>query len=391
MQSKMPPQAYLDQAWFERERELLFKPLWQFIGLKVMLAQHNAFIARTLFGMPVVVQNFQGELHAFENVCLHRQNPIQTQPHGVRPLVCGYHGWGYDRDGAAANIPYEEQLYRFPPQERACLHLRRFALACVGNLVFINLSENPLPIEAQFSPAMLASMAGASEAFDGEVIHTTYDGRFNWKLAYENLRDGHHPRYLHARTLYKETKFQASVDEAGVSALRRLQAEGDGKIGERERALELLRSFSWGGRDAPMEAPPREIWHANVERMRDLDGEHHDWYYNWLAFPNLHIASANGGHSFIVEHHVPVAPGQTELAVYYVTAKKKRPYAYSAAVLHASMMGADAVLREDIDVMEAIQRTLHVGARPAHLGDYEFVNAGIEHWYLNLMEANFAL
>jgi hypothetical protein len=32
-----------------------------------------------------------------------------------------------------------------------------------------------------------------------------------------------------------------------------------------------------------------------------------------------------------------------------------------------------------------------VGARPAHLGDYEFVNAGIEHWYLNLMEANFAL
>jgi hypothetical protein len=77
--------------------------------------------------------------------------------------------------------------------------------------------------------------------------------------------------------------------------------------------------------------------------------------------------------------------------VYYVTAKKKKPYASSAAVLHAHMMGANKVLREDIDVMEQIQRTLHPGARLPHLGDYEFLNAGIEHWYLSLMEGKFAL
>jgi hypothetical protein len=55
------------------------------------------------------------------------------------------------------------------------------------------------------------------------------------------------------------------------------------------------------------------------------------------------------------------------------------------------MMGADKVLREDIEVMEQIQRTLPPGARLPHLGDYEFINAGIEHWYLNLMEGKFAL
>lgn len=382
MRSKMPPQAYIDQAWFERERELLFKPLWQFVGLKVMLEKHNAFITRTLFGIPVVVQNFQGELRAFENLCPHRQNPIQVQPHGVRPLFCGYHGWSFDSEGGT-RIPHEDALYRFPAEERACIHLRRFALEVVGNLVFVNLSENPLSIKQQFGSAMLASLAASSSAWDSEVILTTYDGRFNWKLAYENLRDGHHPRYLHARTLYQEVKFEASINEPGVEALRRQQQEG---IPDRARALALLRTFSGGGRDAPMESPPNEHWHQFVERYRDQD-----WYYNWLAFPNLHIASSNGGHSFIIEHHNPVGPGHTEFMVYYVTAKKKRPYASSAAVLHAHMMGADKVLREDIDVMEQIQRTLHGAARPAHLGDYEFLNAGIEHWYLNLMEGKFAL
>jgi phenylpropionate dioxygenase-like ring-hydroxylating dioxygenase large terminal subunit len=378
----MPPQAYIDQAWFERERDLLFKPLWQFIGLKVMLDKHNTFITRTLFGIPIVVQNFRGELRAFENICPHRQNPIQLEPHGVRPLFCGYHGWSFDSEGET-KIPYEDALYRYPQEERACIHLRRFALEVVGNLVFVNLSENPLPIKQQFGAAMLASLAQSSLAYDSEVIMTTYDGRFNWKLAYENLRDGHHPRYLHARTLYQEVKFQASINEQGVEALRRQQEEG---IPDRNRALALMRTFSGGGRDAPMEAPPNEHWQQFVERYRDQD-----WYYNWLAFPNLHIASSNGGHSFIIEHHIPVGPGRTDFMVYYVTAKKKRAYASSAAVLHAHMMGADKVLREDIDVMEQIQRTLHAGARPPHLGDYEFLNAGIEHWYLKLMEGNFAL
>ncbi|UVW30427.1 Rieske 2Fe-2S domain-containing protein [Massilia sp. H6] len=347
-----------------------------------MLDKNNAFIKRTLFGIPVVVQNFHGELRAFENICPHRQNPIQVQPHGVRPLFCSYHGWSFDSEGGT-RIPHEDALFRFAPEERACIRLRRFALEVVGNLVFVNLSADPLPIKRQFGAAMLASLAASSAAFDGEVIMTTYDGRFNWKLAYENLRDEHHPRYLHARTLYQEVRFEASIDECGVEALRRQREQG---IGDRERALALLRSFSGGGRDAPMQAAPNERWHSNVERYRDQD-----WYYNWLVFPNLHIASADGGHSFIVEHHVPVGPGRTEFMVYFVTAKKKRPYSASAAVLHAHMMGADKVLREDIDVMEQIQQTLYEGARPAHLGDYEFVNAGIEHWYLNLMEGSFAL
>jgi phenylpropionate dioxygenase-like ring-hydroxylating dioxygenase large terminal subunit len=383
MRSPLPPKAYIDQAWFERERELLLTPLWQFIGLKTMLEKHNAFITRTIFGIPVVVQNFDGALQAFENTCLHRHNPIQSAPQGVRPLVCAYHGWGYDRDGAPANIPFEATLYRFDQTERACLHLRRFALECVGNLVFVNLSADPMPLKRQFGAAMLATLAASSLSYDSEGIMTTNHARFNWKLVYENLRDAHHPRYLHARTLNQSVTFNAAVDEAAVEGVRNMARDGTGAPA---RALALLRAFSGGGRDAPMEKAAPEAWHQHVERYRDQD-----WYYNWLVYPNLHIASGNGGYSFTIEHHLPVGPDRTDIIVYFMTAKKRQPYASSPAVLLGLMQGTDSILREDVGVLEDIQRTLHAGSRPAHLGDYETTNAGIALWYMEVMVGKIAL
>jgi phenylpropionate dioxygenase-like ring-hydroxylating dioxygenase large terminal subunit len=383
MISRMPPHAYIAQDWFQRERELLFKPLWQFVGLKMMLSRHNAYITRTLCGMPVVVQNFNGELRAFENLCAHRQNPVQTQSHGVRPLVCSYHGWGYGQNGAVDNIPFEAEVFRYPPEERACLKLRRFALAVIGNLVFVNLSAEPMPIEDQFSAALIESLRECSEAFDSEVMLTTFGTRCNWKLMYENLRDSHHPRYVHARSLYQKVKFPVEIDELGVAAAKRSR---ETSVTDRTEALSKMRSFSNGGLNAPMQEMVRFAWHDNVERFGDKD-----WYYNWLVFPNLHIASGSGGYSFIIEHHIPVSANRTDLIVHYVTAKKKRRYASSPAVLHAHMLGAEGVLREDIDVMENIQKNLHADAPSARFGDYESFNAGIEHWYLDVMEGRIVL
>lgn len=218
---------------------------------------------------------------------------------------------------------------------------------------------------------------------------TTYEARCNWKLFYENLRDLHHVRYIHARTLYQKTRFAHLIDEDGLATLRRLRSAG--AITDRGEALALLRGFSTGGRDAPLEEQPAHPWYPLVERFCDRDGAFHDAYYNWLPYPNMHIASSNGGYAFTIEHHVPVAPGHTEMVVYFMTAKKKRPYAASAAVLHASMIGTDKVLREDIGVLEDIQRGLHPDAVRASLGDYESENAVIHRWYMDLMEGRFVL
>ncbi len=369
----MPPAAYRSQEWFARERGRLFRRVWQFAGLKTMLGEHNAFITREVCGVPVVIQNFDGELRAFENLCLHRGAKLQWERAGRRPLLCRYHGWGYDKAGAPANIPLHDELYRFSTAERAGMCLRSFALRTVGNLVFINMNAEPIPFEQQFDAGFIASLESSSNAYDGEVITTTWTGRFNWKLAYENLRDANHPRFVHAQTLARSVDFICNVDEALVIDADAEPAPGAGR--------DLLRRFSWGGRDAPLRGVAPYAWRGMVERWGSDDA-----YYNWLAFPNLHIASGDGGHAFTIEHHVPLAPDRTAIEIYWMTAKKRRPYPYSSTVLLALMHGSKLVVGEDVRVMESVQAGLHDDAPQGNQGAFEASNRLIERWYMDLME-----
>ena len=383
MHSLMPAEAYIDEAWFARERDLLMRPLWQFVAPRMLLSKHNAFVRRSVCGIDVVVQNFNGELRAFDNLCLHRQNPLQQDAQGVRPLVCGYHGWGYGADGAVNNIPFCDEAYRLPQQERECLRLRRFALTTLGNLVFVNLSEHPMPIAEQFSMPALESLRAASEQFDDEVLVATFEAEFNWKLAYENLRDSLHPRFVHSRTLHQQVKFQVQMDEPAIASSHLYRQRGSTS---RDDHLAVLRGFSGGGLNERLERMPRYAWHENVERFGT-----DDWYLNWLVFPNLHIASGSGGYSFIIEHHQPVSAARTDLTVYYVTARKKRRYSTSAAVLLSHLEGAEKVLREDIEIMEKVQSGIRHGAPRATLGDYEFASMAVERWYMDVIEGRHAL
>ncbi len=380
----MKPDYYLSEEIFRREQEKVFKRLWIFFGLTTMLADHNSFIARTMSGIPVVVQNFNNQLRAFENICLHRQNALQWEESGKRPLVCRYHGWGYNAQGFAENIPSDAEIYRFDPKERSGLTLRSFHLEVIGKLVFINLSADPLPIAEQFPAEFIESLRSSSEMYDSEVLVARVRTRFNWKLAYENLRDANHPPFVHAQTLAKSVDFHAVIDEAQH---RRSENVCEGAAsGDRTRQMELLRSFSFGGPDTALnELKPLE-WHGAVDRFGNLDH-----YYNWLAYPNLHIASGSGGYSFTLEQHNPVAPGVTELVVYWLTAKKKRPYPAMAAVLQASLNGGFRVLEEDIRIMEMVQKNLHAGAPLPRQGDYEYLNKMVEKWYSDLMDGDFEI
>ncbi len=378
MRSRMHPKYYLSQEIFEREQKKLFRKVWLFAGLKTLLTKHNAFITRRIAGIPVVIQNFHGELHAFENVCLHRSALLQTEPVGSRPLVCRYHAWRFDAQGRADNIPDCDAIYRFDAAEKRGLKLREFALRAVGNVLFINLDSNPLPLEEQFSPEFIALLESSSEAWDTEVMVTTWHCKFNWKLGYENLRDANHPRFVHPKSLAKTVSFAPRVVES-QSAETLHELPDTTPAGLRRE----MRRFSYAGADAPIPDLKHFGWHSLVERWGNQDS-----YYNWLAFPNLHVASANGGFSFTLEHHIPVAPDRTDLEIYWFSARKKRPYAFSSQVLLAQMHGSKLVVGEDVEVMEMVQAALHEDAPLPTQGAYESMNRLVERWYTTLMETD---
>ena len=384
MKSMLPPQAYFCEDWFAKEQEKLIKPLWQFVAPRALLCKPNSFVRRRIAGVDVVVQNFDGQLKAFQNICLHRLSPIQNEDHGIRPLVCPYHAWRYDAEGRVeGGIPFPDACSRLAAKERSGLHWKQFALHEFGSLIFINLSDKPIAFEEQFSIDALQSLKAASEIFDDEILVTQFDCKFNWKLIYENLRDSLHPRFVHPTTVYRTVKFEARINEQELIAAKQYVTEG---VHSREAHLRKLREFSGGGLNEPMPNLPHYHWHDYVER-HGTD----DWYLNWLLYPNLHIASGSGGYSFIIEHHIPVSATRTNFVMYYVTGRKKRRYPTSAAVLMAHLEGAEKVLREDIDIMEKVQSSFCDASPTPTTGDFEYSNMAIERWYLDVLEGRHAL
>lgn len=378
MKSLLPPEAYISEEWFKHEQNVLFKPLWQFIAPRMLLSAKNAFVRRRICGIDVIVQNIEGQLCAFENICSHRQSPLQTEDQGIRALVCPYHAWRYGKNGEVLNIPFENECYRFENEQRDNLKLNKFQIFEFGQLVFISLNNGPLNFWDQFDHSTIQELKKASELFDNEILVTKFDGNFNWKFAYENLRDSLHPRFLHSKTVYKQVKFEARIDEASLLSIQEYRKNGSKNQLEH---LKWLRSFSSGGRNEPISDLPSYKWHEYVHRYGQ-----DDWYLNWLMFPNLHVASGSGGYSFIIEHHNPISAKSTDLWVYYLTGKKKKKYPTSAAVLLSHLQGAEKVLAEDIAIMEKLQNSLHINTPRANTGDFEFANMAIERWYLDTIE-----
>jgi phenylpropionate dioxygenase-like ring-hydroxylating dioxygenase large terminal subunit len=221
-------------------------------------------------------------------------------------------------------------------------------------------------------------MQDSSNAYDTEVMVTTWHCKFNWKLIYENLRDFNHVRYLHAKSLAEYAEFPFSVDEAEVGKAAPPMADLSRAALRRE-----MRGFSYGGPEGDIDEVRKVPWLGMVERWGEQDA-----YFNWLAYPNLHIACGNGGYSFTIEHHIPVAPDRTDLEVYFVTARKKRPYAFSHQVLLANMHYSKQIVGEDVAILEAIQSVLHEQAPLPNQGAYEYTNQQIERWYTTLMETD---
>jgi phenylpropionate dioxygenase-like ring-hydroxylating dioxygenase large terminal subunit len=95
----------------------------------------GGLLGRRLLDTPVVLyRRSSGEVVAMEDRCVHRAYPLSAGRVEGDRLVCGYHGFEYDPDGACVNVPSQEH----PPQG-ACV--RTFPVAEQPPFVWIWLGE----------------------------------------------------------------------------------------------------------------------------------------------------------------------------------------------------------------------------------------------------------
>jgi len=62
-------------------------------------------VAKTLLTYSIVLVRLSGEIHAYSNLCPHRKVPLSLGFVEGESIVCGYHGYKFDKDGLFVGMP----------------------------------------------------------------------------------------------------------------------------------------------------------------------------------------------------------------------------------------------------------------------------------------------
>lgn len=197
MNRSLPGWIYTDPKFFELEREKIFRQTWHIMGHVSDAPNPGDYVTLDVLGERVVTLRGQdGALRSFHNVCRHRAAKIAPQSRGScgHRLVCPYHAWSYNLDGALANVP---KWQGFDDLDKSQHGLKPVEQEIFQGFIFVRF-EKGLPSVAQ----MMAPYAEELEPYALETLIpngrvTLRPRTVNWKNIADNYSDGMHIPVAH--------------------------------------------------------------------------------------------------------------------------------------------------------------------------------------------------
>jgi Rieske 2Fe-2S family protein len=179
---------YVAPGVFETDLARIFHRHWLFAGYALEVARPGDFLTyRIGTESIIVVRGRDGEVRGFHNVCRHRGSQICKTEHGTaHRLVCPYHRWTYELDGALALDTQRE----FGVSKDG-LGLKPVPVVDAGGLLFLSLGDPP--------PDFSDALATIRHKMKPHALHRAriahridYVVKANWKLVFENNRECYH-------------------------------------------------------------------------------------------------------------------------------------------------------------------------------------------------------
>lgn len=274
----IPADHYYREDVLSAEIERVFAGSWLCIGFVQDLAQPNDFLTTQIGPHSIVVQNFDGVLRAFRNVCSHRFARIQCTRSGNRPLTCPYHGWTYDAAGRPKGIPLNNPQFGFADADKAALALDTYAIEVVGHFVFVRMNPEGGDLR-DFLGSFYDDLKHVSDICTDRIEADSYEWEANWKLGVDNAAEAYHVPMVHA-------------DSFGVilSMDLALSIEGDHS---RYTGRLRDRSLKW--------------WNTVGKAVGLCRSEVYPEYGNFLIFPNI-IATFSYGAFLTFQTIEPIGP-----------------------------------------------------------------------------------
>ena len=330
----VPAARYVDRDFFELERGHVFGRGWLLAALDDDLPEPG-----DVFGIDhlevdlALVRGKDGRVRAFRNACSHRGTPLVAPGpgHVSRHLVCPYHQWSYDLEGALHAVP---EARDWKELDRSCLGLRSVACDAFAGFVFVNFDEAPKPlrdslgqVHAELDDEIGERAAGTRLRLVRRVIHEI---PCNWKLASDANLETYHVNALHKDTAANVLDSRTTTISLFANGHSRMVAQG--------------RSG-----DAPM--PPLPAFpHASPLSAEGV--------LNYGLFPN--VALVLSPILLFTVNAWPVGPDRTRYETWYMA---QEPETDATKAIWDLVLGFnDTVIGEDVTVLAGMQRSLASGS-----------------------------
>jgi carnitine monooxygenase subunit len=314
----LPPAFYYEQRFLEVERDEVFFKSWQFLCHGEKLRDLGSFATGNILGRAVfAVRGQDGVVRAFYNVCRHRGHELVRLEGQMRAISCPYHAWSYNLDGSLRVAPGTECLAAFHKEDFGLMAVRVEEFA---GLYFVNLDPNTETLAKTAGDLKTEIARYAPDLSQLTFAHRlTYTIQANWKAVVDNFLECRHCPIAHKDfcTLVDMTTYE--VENRGLFISHMAKAKESGN----------------------------SAYSVASATVRD----HAVWY----LWPNMALMRYPGRGNFMVWRFMPDGPERTreEFDFFFETATP-------TAEEEEAIRYIDTVLqREDIDIVESVQRGMH--------------------------------
>jgi choline monooxygenase len=210
----LPLETYRSDEVLTAERGRIFAPGWICAGRTADIPNKGDYLTAELplarasvsatddkdgHRSVTVLRGDDGEVAAFDNVCVHRGARLLDGCGTQARLTCPYHAWVYRLDGQLIGGPYMTQTPDFDATQHRLVGLR--AEVWEG---FIYVTQDP---NAEPLAPKLSGLTEVVKSFNmaGYIpVHSQVDvWATNWKLLVENFMDAYHIFKVHKGTFSK--------------------------------------------------------------------------------------------------------------------------------------------------------------------------------------------
>lgn len=160
----------------------------------------NKIIKKKILGEDIILfRNQDGEIAALEDRCCHRNVNLSLGYLNNNKIVCGYHGWEYDKNGSCVKIPSQLPGDKIPPTAK----IKSYPVNDFNKWVWIFMGDEDKSV--QINPTDIPEMN------EWPFTYKAYTIKADLETTAESLIDPYHIAYVHRNSI---KSFMGQIQES---------------------------------------------------------------------------------------------------------------------------------------------------------------------------------